>query len=260
MRRSLAVQELTPLAEPESPASPPVNVPWQASIRVDGAGLAKRNIKVHTSNMTCDLSEGIHRCSGTIISDRELLTSAHCFYRNSKFQSMFPIPSLRVYINDPNNCLPNPSDDVQVFQVESVTIHYNFGRKLLMNDLAIVRLNATISFNEKVKPIQMANMGDNFEGQDASLSGWVSSQGATRQGKRLVAQLQSTDNAVIENSKTCQTRALQHAMVPKQWLLMYEKYQDMLNSFVCVEKKDKSQAAQVTSAVRRQPQSVARTN
>ena len=134
-------------------------LPWQASLRSLSVGTNRQD------GRECSVSEGIHTCGGSIISRREILTAAHCVLLGARATAAFPIQFMRIFVGDINKCEDEneeASQAVQVLKVESITVHYNYERVVMMNDVAIIRLKTDIKFNENVQPIKMASTGNVF--------------------------------------------------------------------------------------------------
>ena len=139
-------------------------IPWQVSMRidVDATPALRQAFPVRSTGpggRPCDRAEGLHLCGGSIIGDREILLAAHCFTQRTKLWNYFPLHALRIHLGAVNLCHYEDGEAkkrVQVFGVETVTLHFAYEPKLFINDVAIVRLNRSIQFNEHVKKIKLA--------------------------------------------------------------------------------------------------------
>ncbi|XP_067672345.1 neurotrypsin-like [Haliotis asinina] len=96
--------------------------PWQASLRV-----------------TTDYGQTHHTCSGTLISSQWILTAAHCFSRNKKPASW------RVRLGEYDISVWERTE--QELYVSRVYVHDGFKPHQHGNDLALVKLQHTVSQN-----------------------------------------------------------------------------------------------------------------
>ncbi|KAK9701886.1 Trypsin [Popillia japonica] len=108
----------------------------------------------------------VWQCGGSLISDRYILTAAHCTFSRTE-------GAVR-YVRLGELDLNSTTDDANVteFTVAEITTHplYNFGSNY--HDIALLRLNATItSFNDYVKPACLATTRD-VENANLKIAGW----------------------------------------------------------------------------------------
>ena len=100
-------------------------------------------------------------CSGTLIADNVVLTAAHCLDTANggpKFKTMSP-GALAVYVGD------DPSVDLLagVYTVSETLIHSGYDRRALIDDIALVRLDAAVS---GVTPVGHLGGGDSLSSAD----------------------------------------------------------------------------------------------
>ncbi|XP_046402809.1 CLIP domain-containing serine protease 2-like [Ischnura elegans] len=127
------------------------------------------------------------RCGGAIISDRYVITAAHCVIglpRNSSVISVrigeynltSPIDCEDDYMGELKYCSPAPQD----IAVEKVVVHPHFiGWPDSHNDIGLIRLSRPINFtDEAVRPICMpvglAQQTEDLIGKNVEVSGWGS--------------------------------------------------------------------------------------
>ncbi|XP_051994118.1 transmembrane protease serine 3 [Xyrauchen texanus] len=127
--------------------SSPGQVPWQVSL--------------HYQNQ--------HLCGGSIISDRWIVTAAHCVYG-------FAQPLLwSVHAG----IIDQPVSGSEALSVEKIIYHTSYNPEGLNYDIALIKLKLPLSFNDQVVPICLPGYGETFEaGQMCLISGW----GATQDG------------------------------------------------------------------------------
>ncbi|XP_069354104.1 uncharacterized protein [Maniola hyperantus] len=100
-----------------------------------------------------------HFCGGSIISNRWILTAAHCTVGQSAF-------SIKVVVG--TNSLTSGGDK---YSVEKIIVHEKYNSMLISNDVSVVRVATEIEFNDLVQPIALPD--SNTEGgADLILTGW----------------------------------------------------------------------------------------
>ncbi|XP_055303191.1 chymotrypsin-2-like [Sitodiplosis mosellana] len=98
-----------------------------------------------------------HFCGCAIISDRWVVTAAYCLRNN-------PIEELRIRVgsNEANT-------GGQVFNVEKAIPHPSYEKK--RNDIGLIRVQGNITFNDKVKTIQLET-NEVPSGTELLVTGW----------------------------------------------------------------------------------------
>ncbi|CAL4098758.1 unnamed protein product, partial [Meganyctiphanes norvegica] len=116
---------------------------------------------LHTS--TTDLGSRSQKCGASLISDRYLLTAAHCVIDREKY-------SVSLGRDDLDDS-PTPG---QTYEIENVIIHpeYEHG-KSDYNDIAILQTDRKVEYNKKVWPFCLPNNGQVFRNYMAvEIAGW----------------------------------------------------------------------------------------
>ncbi|XP_071648979.1 CLIP domain-containing serine protease B4-like [Temnothorax longispinosus] len=117
-----------------------------------------------------------YRCGGTIINRQYIVTAAHCVVN---LPENFKVGGICL---GEHNTLTDPdceqgycAEPVQDFLPESVIVHKDYNNPMYKNDIAIVRLNKPVVYNEHVRPICMMSgklLKKNFIGETAEVAGW----------------------------------------------------------------------------------------
>lgn len=57
------------------------------------------------------------------------------------------------------------------YSVDAIIVHSNYDAGRIINDISVVKVTGEISFNDKVQPIQLADVNTE-DGANLMLSGW----------------------------------------------------------------------------------------
>ena len=125
----------------------PFPIPWQVHVYVNGVPI----------------------CGGTILDETTILSAAQCFrlgYLNSTINAGITMEG---------------SLDGQRISVREVISHPMFNYETLDNDVAIVKLNSSLTFNENIQPACLPDPSFTPEdsGEFALVSGWGSNSKGT---------------------------------------------------------------------------------
>ncbi|XP_036151132.1 CLIP domain-containing serine protease 2 [Monomorium pharaonis] len=117
-----------------------------------------------------------YRCGGTIINQRYVITAAHCVVN---LPENFKVGGIRLgdhnILTDPDCEQGYCAEPVQDYLPESIIAHEDYNKPLYKNDIAIIRLNKPVIYNEHVRPICMMSgefLRKNFVGEIAEVAGW----------------------------------------------------------------------------------------
>ncbi|XP_026739087.1 trypsin, alkaline C-like [Trichoplusia ni] len=129
-------------------------------------------------------------CGGTILNNRSILTAAHCTVGDAPARWQVRVGST------------NANSGGSVHATQQIINHPNYSGWTLDNDVAIIRVSSTFSFNNNVASASIAgsnyNLGDN---QVVWATGW----GTTSPGGSLSEQLRHVQIWTV-NQATCRTR------------------------------------------------------
>jgi len=100
-------------------------------------------------------------CGGSIVTDRYVMTAAHCCpsARNGV---------VRVGAHD----LRNNEVNAKTIAIKRIVSHPTYNSGTLNNDFCLLELAETLTFNDHVQPICLADAEDGFTDQECFVTGW----------------------------------------------------------------------------------------
>lgn len=151
--------------------------PWQVSLQVSGQ----------------------HSCGGSVISRYWILSAAHCFKYSSS-------PSLwRVYYGDVN--LENMFNS----RVQKIIKHKDFDTRTNNYDIALLKLDTPLTFNNKVRPVCLPNVDLNLS---ANRQAWITGWGAL-QSTGPTPKIMNQAKVTIYSRATCNAPEVLNGEVTK---------------------------------------------
>ncbi|XP_030032016.2 trypsin, alkaline A-like isoform X3 [Manduca sexta] len=137
-----------------------------------------------------NLSQWRQTCGGTIINNRSIVTAAHCPHGDSTNRWRVRVGST------------NANSGGRVINSQRFIIHGSYNRRTLNNDIAIIRLAATIIFSPTARAVNFAGPNYNLrDGQAVWAAGW----GRTSTNGASSAQLRHVQIWTV-NQATCRSR------------------------------------------------------
>merc|ERR1712110_151424 len=103
-------------------------------------------------------------CGGTIVNKKFVVTAAHCW--DSRFTN------LRVIVGEHSIC-DGINEGGKVINVKKATMHPDYNKKTMDNDIAVLELADELTFTDKIKPACLPSSATkDFSGTGSTISGW----------------------------------------------------------------------------------------
>lgn len=136
----------------------PVFKPSSESTRIVGGDLAAAGDAPYQISMRYKPRD-FHFCGGSIIDTQWILTAAHCVTDFKPEQIEIVAGSLSLV------------EGGDRYDVEKIIPHESYNPMIIRDDIALVKLNQTITYNENVQPVALC---DHYVdgGQQMLLTGW----------------------------------------------------------------------------------------
>lgn len=133
--------------------------------RIVGGEIANPHAHPYQVALLMTFATGTGLCGGSVLNNRNILTAAHCLQGSSSTQVVMGAHQITIV---------ETTQQRQIVQAADYRIHAQYNPQTLHNDIAILHLPATATFNEFVAPtvLPTAFETDLFVGEQATISGW----------------------------------------------------------------------------------------
>ena len=140
---------------------------------------------------------GNYTCGGSIISGNWIITAAHCTEDDSG--NLIPTSQMDVIVGANN---PRSGVEGKKYNVIQVIRHEKFDHNTLNNDIALLKLDASISY-PNATPIRLVSKIDSASGAtDPGVMSWVTGYGLTRATPPVVpTSLQRVQLPIVSNTQ-----------------------------------------------------------
>lgn len=132
----------------------------------------------------------IPACGGAILDPWWVITASHCFKRYKKASMWNAVVGIHNLENANESCH-------QTVQVEKIISHKDYNQKTNENDIALLKLQSPLLFNECVRPVGILN-NELLSQETCSVTGW----GAIKENGALASRLQEV-NVTVYETQTC---------------------------------------------------------
>ncbi|VVC38436.1 Serine proteases, trypsin family, serine active site,Peptidase S1, PA clan,Serine proteases, trypsin [Cinara cedri] len=119
-------------------------------------------------------------CGGSLISDRYILSAAHC----SKIKKKGPVKW--VLLGDHNLEMDDQKQDTQIVEIVRSILHPDYKPPSVYNDIGLYQLNAPVQFNQFILPICLNTAEIQLDIEEAVAIGWGRTGSASSTSKVLM--------------------------------------------------------------------------
>ncbi|ALC38837.1 CG31954 [Drosophila busckii] len=138
---------------------------WSKQPRLDGRIVGGQRINITDAPHQISLQTSSHICGGSLISEKWILTAAHCTYGKTADR-------MRVRLGSSET-----SRLGQLLRVSKIVQHENFNYTNVDYDFSLLQLQKPIEFDATKRAVKLPTSGETFEdGEPCFVSGWGNTQ------------------------------------------------------------------------------------
>ncbi|XP_062702305.1 trypsin-1 isoform X1 [Aedes albopictus] len=126
-------------------------------------------------------------CGGTLITDRHVMTAAHCVHGFSRTR-------MSVTLLDHDQSMLNETETITA-KVERIYKHPKYSPLNYDNDIAVLRLDTVLQMTDKLRPVCQPTSGELYTGYNGIVTGW----GTTSSGGSVSPTLQEVTVPIMSN-------------------------------------------------------------
>ncbi|XP_034246476.1 brachyurin-like [Thrips palmi] len=159
-----------------------------SGLRIVGGDEAAPGQFPHQVGIWILLGRSRNFCGGSIISDRVVVTAAHCATRGTNF----------TVVAGAHAILDESEPSRQEVQADAKLVHERFNKEeQLANDIALLRLEKPLVFNDRVQPVRLPRAAHkSFWRSKVLMSGWGHN---TTDAEDISPKLRFVQNRVVSN-------------------------------------------------------------
>uniref|UniRef100_A0A3B3D656 Prostasin-like n=1 Tax=Oryzias melastigma TaxID=30732 RepID=A0A3B3D656_ORYME len=160
----------------------------KAESRIVGGQAAAAGSWPWQARLQIPVNGGTARCGGSLINNQWILSAAHCFSSTSTTGVVVNLGETQIN-NSPNSVSRS---------VSQIIVHPNYNSQSQENDVSLLKLSSSVTFNNYISPICLAAAGSDFPG---GTTAWVTGFGTLTEGGSVASTLQEVSVPIVSNSQ-----------------------------------------------------------